>query len=1563
MMNKIQKMHLKFPKLFLLFGFCHLLAAQPAAEPPMTERVYLSGTDKDNRVDWDFYCTEGARSGEWTTIPVPSCWDVEGFGTLAFGRKDERGYEIGKYRHRFVTPAAAEGNRVEIVFDGVMTDAAVRVNGQSAGPIHQGAFYRFSYDITDMLKPVGQENLLEVDVAKESANEGVNAAERYRRADYWLFGGIFRPVYLEIAPPTHVEHVAIDAGHEGGFTAEATVSGTVGDETVRVRIEDREGNTVATFPPVAVDAAGLARIEGSAVNIDPWSHEYPNLYHAIFEIERDGEVVHGHKERFGFRTVEMVSGTGLVLNGEPVVIKGANRHEIWPDTGRTVSREVAEMDARMMKEMNMNAVRTSHYPPDEVFLEVADEVGLLVMLELAGWHGRYGIEDGTPLVKSMVLRDRNKPSVVFWANGNEGGSNLEISPVFHEFDPQDRPVFIPSPFRETANEFRDWDQSVMRLWRSGHYPSYGQFPDSTEPYTEMLHGLYDGGGGAGLEAYWEKLREQGGSGGYLWALVDEGVLDPATGEINTAGNNAPDGVIGPYREKEGSYYTVRRVWNPFRVEAFEPGEPASTLAVTNEFDFTNLNQCEVIWKVVDYPDGPTEAGYAVADQGQLTGPDVAPGETGELSLPLPANWTEHDALVLVLNDHNGKLLDEIVMPIHRQATYRERMFSSLPAPAGLESSMVDEEVRVVAGSVAYRFDAVTGELLATEVQGTDIGLGNGPRAVGFDPGSLRQAEFRRTDGSAVILGGSEDGSFSFEWTISRQGELRLDWTLDKPGEYELLGVTFDLPETGVEGMDWLGYGPFRVWSNRMSGGDFKVHQKAYNDGITGVNWIYPEFKGYHRGIAWGRLSWPQGNLWFGTDDPGLLVQIFEPSWPDSPRNAKTDFPDGGLSFLHRIPGIGNKLKKSEHHGPTGSAKLFPDTVSGSAWLRAVSLGASAPSAASHGYDVVVVGATPAGVAAAENAARQGLSTALFAEKRHIGGVPAGGLTNTDFQSFEGLGGSWRDFMDRVLAYYAETYGPESQQVEDCKAGAWFEPGVARRVFSDMLADSGVTVFPEHPLESASTTVNEAGRRQLTGATFKNLAAGTSRTVHAKVFIDATYEGDLMALAGADYRIGDVQSYNFRVCMSQFPENQIPFAEVRPEAYGKMDFSGFRQYLLDNPNVGLEKEVKIRDGVNGKKDFNTKAFTAEYHFSIDGNGWTEGTHEYRQAMFELATAVAQGFFYFLATDPALEGHRIQEETRRWGYAADEYPETGHWSPELYVRQGRRLVGVYEATGWDRGQPENSVRSRPHRDSIAIGDYQSVAHREFTHYGLSPQDFLAPGAEAVRDWPERESTGTPETRNALDLPDLPSSTAEVNRKTLPFEVPYGSIVPVSLDGLLVPVALSCDDRMYNAIRMEPTWTALGQAAGQAAALALEEGVPLRDVDTDRLRRNLHRVGAMTFYASDVDRDSPYFEAVQYFGNLGYFHATELIATPGRPPAPVDLRNTQWSRALPYHDVLKAPSSESPLKQGSAVLEREVEDFWRQRTLSVFGPDALEGFKLTSDGELTRGDYLNALLEHLR
>ena len=162
-----------------------------------TEVQYLSGTDKDHTVLWDFMCIKGRNSGSWTKIKVPSNWEFEGFGNYNYGFGKEDKDEAGLYRHSFTVPVQWKNKSVFIVFEGSMTDTEVKVNGQLAGPVHQGAFYRFRYDITALLKP-NQSNVLEVKVNKVSTNQTVNEAER--GADFWVFGGIFRPVLLEAYP-------------------------------------------------------------------------------------------------------------------------------------------------------------------------------------------------------------------------------------------------------------------------------------------------------------------------------------------------------------------------------------------------------------------------------------------------------------------------------------------------------------------------------------------------------------------------------------------------------------------------------------------------------------------------------------------------------------------------------------------------------------------------------------------------------------------------------------------------------------------------------------------------------------------------------------------------------------------------------------------------------------------------------------------------------------------------------------------------------------------------------------------------------------------------------------------------------------------------------------------------------------------------------------------------------------------------------------------------------------------------------------------------------------------
>src|SRR5665647_25428 len=163
-----------------------------------TDIQYLSGTDKDHTVTWDFFCTKGRSSEKWSTIQVPSHWEFQGFGNFNYGQNEKVfNDEKGLYKYQFPISKDWKKKKVFLVFEGSMTDTEVKINGKSAGAIHQGAFYRFKYEITNLLK-FGANNLLEVTVSKESSDKSINKAER--RGDFWVFGGIYRPVYLEANP-------------------------------------------------------------------------------------------------------------------------------------------------------------------------------------------------------------------------------------------------------------------------------------------------------------------------------------------------------------------------------------------------------------------------------------------------------------------------------------------------------------------------------------------------------------------------------------------------------------------------------------------------------------------------------------------------------------------------------------------------------------------------------------------------------------------------------------------------------------------------------------------------------------------------------------------------------------------------------------------------------------------------------------------------------------------------------------------------------------------------------------------------------------------------------------------------------------------------------------------------------------------------------------------------------------------------------------------------------------------------------------------------------------------
>jgi hypothetical protein len=886
-----------------------------------TQKVFLSGTGSDKTVNWQFFCTEGRNSGKWTTIPVPSNWELQGFGKYNYGLdKDSlKGREKGLYKYEFNVPASWAQKSVNLVFDGVMTDTEVKINGKTAGAIHQGSFYRFKYDITGLLN-YGKSNLLEVTVSKYSANPSVNNAER--KADFWVFGGIFRPVFLEASPKIHIKYVAIDARANGSLSANLQLA-NVKAGTITGQVYTLAGQKFGAPFSVKVNAGDtVVRIKGQLSSPKLWSPEFPNLYNVQFTFKQGAVTAHIVKQRFGFRTVDLRLHDGIYVNDVKVKFRGVNRHSFWPATGRALNKTRSIEDIKLMKDMNMNAVRMSHYPPDDHFLDACDSLGMFVLDELTGWHNIYDTPTGTKLVKEMIAKDVNHPSITIWDNGNESGFNFDLDHLFGELDIQKRPLIHP------------W--AVFNGTDTQHYINY-DYGTGTHIHghdvafpTEFLHGLYDGGSGAGLEDFWELMwRTPISAGGFLWVFADENVVrTDKNGELDGDADHAPDGIVGPYHEKEGSYFAIKEIWCPVHLEQKEI-TPAfnGKLRLENRYGYTNLKQCTFIWKLATLKN-PYYSTPVKTKTGPVAAPDVEPGQYGNLQLQLPAGWQSYDVLYLTAYDPYKHELFTWSWPISSHNSITNAMVKR----AGSSKPVITETdslYKVTGNGIKLEFNRNSGVLKKVENPNGEIPFNNGPiLAEGQEKAGFQKLSYRYAGDTLLIEGQYAPKAIQagLVWSIYPSGWVKLHvkyWPVDEEGT--LLGISFSYPEKNVKGVTYMGNGPYRVWKNRMRGNSFNVWDKTYNNTITGGGKVeYPEFKGYYAELYWMKLNTTGQPITVVCDNQDVFMRLFTPASPKKVFNTAPLFPPGDISFLQGITPIGTKSQKPEKLGPMGDKNKYFD---------------------------------------------------------------------------------------------------------------------------------------------------------------------------------------------------------------------------------------------------------------------------------------------------------------------------------------------------------------------------------------------------------------------------------------------------------------------------------------------------------------------------------------------------------------------------------------------------------------------------------------------------------------
>ena len=511
-------------------------------------------------------------------------------------------------------------------------------------------------------------------------------------------------------------------------------------------------------------------------------------------------------------------------------------------------------------------------------------------------------------------------------------------------------------------------------------------------------------------------------------------------------------------------------------------------------------------------------------------------------------------------------------------------------------------------------------------------------------------------------------------------------------------------------------------------------------------------------------------------------------------------------------------------------------------LLALGLLLSLPFARAAEADVIVYGATPGGFCAAIAASREGAKVLLIEPTAHVGGVNTGGLSFSDSNQTvrATLRGLFDEWHTRIAADYAARGVKLPYDVAMKDNAVWtYEPHVAARVTDAMLKEAGVLVMTKQALED----VEKEGS--------KIVALTTQAGRHtAKVFIDATYEGDLMAKSGIVWHLGresrdefgesyagrqypktkvaingfdadglplplitslrpgdeqageqTVMTYSFRLCLTKDPANRVPFPA--PKAYDPARFELVRRYFQKYPNAPLPWDLYPLPG--GKFDANNgigKMFSMG--LVGEGNSWCVADPASRAKLWDKHKEYTLEFYQFLTTDAAVPV-KIRTAMAELGLCRDEFPETEHWSPQLYVREGRRMDGRYTLT-------QKDVLETPQKDDpIAVSSFPIDSHdcRRI----------------ALPDGVLNEGTILP-----VRMPGRPHGFA--------YHIPYRAITPSASEcsNLLVPVALSASHVAYCSVRVEPTWMTIGQSAGIAAALAAKEGVTVQTLDYAKLRERL-------------------------------------------------------------------------------------------------------------------------------
>ena len=871
----------------------------------------------------------GYDDSAWDWIPVPSNWQVVGANE---GRAYDRPFfsnikhpfkadpprvphddnPVGLYRTQFEVPADWAGRRVFLHLAGVQSAYYLWINGQKLG-YREDAFTAGEFEVTARLRP--GPNVLAVEVIHHS--DGSYLEDQ----DYWRFAGIFRDVFLIAQPSvrlrdfqvsTNLDEARRDARLGVRVALENRSSSPAAGHEVRAALLDAAGTEVfstrlaATGPLPAgreatLDASGPVRSPGL------WTAETPTLYTLLLE-HRDatGRVQEVVATRIGFREVE-IRGGQLLVNGVAVTFKGANRHEFDPDTGRVVPRERMLEDIRLLKQNNFNAVRTSHYPNDPLWLDLCDEYGIYLVDEAnveshelwekkiyigddPAWTGAF-VARGT----AMVERDKNHPSVVLWSLGNETGLGRNLDAMYAAMKAIDstRPIHYESRNPPYVHALSSFDViSTMYPTIDAILDLMNQDPTRPVIICEYAHAM--GNGLGNFKKYWDAYDEYPRlQGGFVWDWVDQALRYRGPGGktlwnwVNTSdGANANDGLVNADRTPQPELHEARKVQQPVKIEAVDVG--SGRIRVRNAYDFLALVHLALDWQVL-------EDGEAVQSGTLAEVLEVPAGRSRELQLPIGSRAASEGTerlLEVSLKLREGQpwaprghevAWEQLAFPGAAVVASTAPAVASLPALAVTSSAA---KVDVSGPDFSATIDAVAGGLVSYRWKGeellarvlrphlwrvpTDNDEGGGPRsfahrwreagldrlalepkdlrAVRLDPGRARvTVESRLSGATAAVL-------VTTAYDVRADGEIAVSATFRREGELPPLprvGFEVQLPGS-LDQVAWYGRGPHESYPDRKHGARLGVHRARVSE--LHFPYVMAQENGNRTDTRWVRLT-------------------------------------------------------------------------------------------------------------------------------------------------------------------------------------------------------------------------------------------------------------------------------------------------------------------------------------------------------------------------------------------------------------------------------------------------------------------------------------------------------------------------------------------------------------------------------------------------------------------------------------------------------------------------------------------------------------------------------------